>query len=244
MKKLFVLILCLIVLMPAAFSEDWDAPALLNPQEAYDYFVTETDGSDQMLFQIIDIMNEEKAIAEEYGAVKFYMTLYDDSANPAITMVHYLQICDFGYLHITEVTYDDETYYTYDIQDKMYSLIGDQVTVSDSSANDSDDPDWYWNSYVFPFGRLEVLNCMRQDANGYSYFLIKSDDYMTFEYVIGDSMKIRQLRIYTVNAQNDLQLSIVVDYDTSEAQPVPQAVLDKIEKDFGKKPSSSANNAT
>ena len=73
-----------------------------------------------------------------------------------------------------------------------------------------------------------MLNGVRQDENGYSYFLIKSDDTMTFEYVVGGSMKIRQLRVYYSDGSGNLELAILVDYGVSEAQPLPKDLIDHL----------------
>ena len=43
--------------------------ALVNPQEKYDYFVEESDGSEQMLFMMVDLMNDEQSIVEQDGSV-------------------------------------------------------------------------------------------------------------------------------------------------------------------------------
>ena len=69
---------------------------------------------------------------------------------------------------------------------------------------------------------------MRQDENGYLYFLIESDETMTFEFVTGDNMHIEQLRIYDRDEDGVLWLAAYVDYDVGPALEVPQDVLDAI----------------
>lgn len=243
-KRIFISILVLSFLIPIAYSESWQAPALKNPQDAYEYYVEETDGSDQMIFGVIDIMNEEAAIAEEHGAVKFIMSFIGPDGTPMITTYNYLQKSEFGNVHIMETTNWGETSIVYNIGTKMYQLQEDTISVTDNGYT-PEDADWIWNSYIFPFGNLEVLNGVRQDENGYTYFLIKSDDTMTFEYVVGDGMKIKQLRVYYSDGSGNHELAILVDYGVSEAQPLPQDLIDLLAQTAESAPSmnKSSNDA-
>lgn len=228
-KKVFALILILTLLCPLAFAESWDEPALKNPQDAYEYFIEESDGSEQMLFGMIDIMNEELAIAEEHGAVKFIMSYIGPDGTPMITVNNYLQLSEFGNVHIVETSFFGVVSTVYNIGTNMYQVFEDEISVTENGYT-LEEADWFWNSYIFPFGRLEVMNGMRQDENGYSYFLIKSDETMTFEYVVGDSMKVKQLRVYYSDGNGNLDLAIVVDYDVSEAQPLPDDLIDLLKQ--------------
>lgn len=228
-KKVFALILILTLLCPLAFAESWDEPALKNPQDAYEFFIEESDGSDQMIFGMIDIMNEELAIAEEHGAVKFIMSYIGPDGTPMITVNNYLQLSEFGNVHIVETSFFGVVSTVYNIGTNMYQVFEDEISVTENGYT-LEEADWFWNSYIFPFGRLEVMNGMRQDENGYSYFLIKSDETMTFEYVVGDSMKVKQLRVYYSDGKGNLDLAIVVDYDVSEAQPLPDDLIDLLKQ--------------
>lgn len=239
-KRIFISILVLSFLIPIAYSESWQAPALKNPQDAYEYFIEETDGSDQMIFGVIDIMNEEAAIAEEHGAVKFTMSFIGPDGTPMITTYNYLQKSEFGNVHIMETTNWGETSTVYNIGTKMYQLQEDTISVTDNGYT-LEEADWFWNSYIFPFGNLEVLNGVRQDENGYTYFLIKSDDIMTFEYVVGDGMKIKQLRVYYSDGSGNLELAILVDYGVSEAQPLPKDLIDLLTQTAESIPSANTS---
>ena len=125
----------------------------------------------------------------------------------------------------------------------MYQVFEDEISVTENGYT-QEEADWFWNSYIFPFGRLEVMNGMRQDENGFSYFLIKSDETMTFEYVVGDSMKIKQLRVYYADGKGNLELSIVVDYDVSEAQPLPDDLVDLLRQTAENAPVSNQTPAS
>lgn len=239
-KRIFISILVLSFLIPIAYSESWQAPALKNPQDAYEYYIEETDGSDQMIFGVIDIMNEEAAIAEEHGAVKFTMSFIGPDGTPMITTYNYLQKSEFGNVHIMETTNWGETSIVYNIGTKMYQLQEDTISVTDNGYT-LEEADWFWNSYIFPFGNLEVLNGVRQDENGYTYFLIKSDDIMTFEYVVGDGMKIKQLRVYYSDGSGNHELAILVDYGVSEAQPLPKDLIDLLTQTAESIPSANTS---
>lgn len=234
-KRLFSLILLLAFLCPLALSEGWEAPYVKNPQDAYEYYVKETDGSDQMIFGMIDIMNEELALAEEHGAVKFDMSYIGPNGEPMLTVTNYLQLSEYGNVHIIETTAADEQHFVYNIGTNMYHLYGDKIEATPNGYT-LEEADWFWNSYVFPFGNLEVMNGMRQDENGYSYFLIKSDDSMSFEYVVGDSMKIKQLRVYYADGKGNLELAIIVDYGVCPAQPLPEALTELLKQNAGTTP--------
>lgn len=243
LRRILALTFIIALFSCPAFSEEWEAPALKNPQEAYEFFVEETDGSDQMVFGMLDIMNEELSIAKEHGAVKFDMSYIYPDGSVMITATNYLQLSEYGNVHIIETTYGGETHYVYNIGTNMYHLFEDEIEVT-SSGYTPEDADWFWNSYIFPFGSLETLNSMRQDANGYSYFLIKSDETMTFEYVVGDGMKIKQLRVYYSDGNGNLELAIVVDYGVSEAQPLPEALIDLLKKTSETAPAKSNSPAS
>ncbi len=234
-RKLFSLLLVLAFFCPFAISESWEAPAIKNPQDAYDYYVEETDGSDQMIFGMIDLMNEELATAQEYGAVRFDMSYVDTNGEPLITVTNYLQLSEYGNVHIIETTAAGEQHFVYNIGTNMYHLYGDKIEATPNGYT-LEEADWFWNSYVFPFGNLEVMNGMRQDENGYSYFLIKSDDSMSFEYVVGDSMKIKQLRVYYADGKGNLELAIIVDYGVCPAQPLPEALTELLKQNAGTTP--------
>ncbi len=242
-KKVFSIMLILSLLCPLALSESWDEPALKNPQDAYEFFIEESDGSEQMIFGMIDIMNEELALAQEHGAVKFIMTYVLPDGTPMITVNNYLQLSEFGNVHIVETSFFGEVTTVYNIGTNMYQVLEDEIAVSESGYT-PEEADWFWNSYIFPFGRLEVMNGMRQDENGFSYFLIKSDETMTFEYVVGDGMKVRQLRVYYADGKGNLELAIIVDYDVSEAQPLPEDLIDLLKQTKGNEPAASQSPAS
>ena len=69
---------------------------------------------------------------------------------------------------------------------------------------------------------------MRQDENGYAYFLVQSTDTMSFEFVTA-GLRILQTRVYEKNSEGQLALISYVDYDVGEAWEIPQPVIDALE---------------
>ena len=76
-------------------------------------------------------------------------------------------------------------------------------------------------------------NYVWYDENGYAYFFIESTDGMSFEFVVGEGMRIQQLRVYMENESGELKLWSYVDYDVGSAWEIPEIVLDAMEREFG-----------
>lgn len=67
MKRFTVLLLAALLILANcnALSER----SLINPQEQYDHFVEESDGSEQMLFIMVDMVNDEETLVGQDGSV-------------------------------------------------------------------------------------------------------------------------------------------------------------------------------
>lgn len=250
MKRLLALALCaLLSLLPALAEEstvtdsetsipiqslgsmgeevtgDPDEPALKNPKERYEFFMDSTDGSEYMMYVMLDSANDEASDIAEYGAL--YITenqFLNDEGKPTAHIDISLQSTPYGTVMVASTKFLWMEFTSYSIGTHTWSYDGETASPTDSL--EQDDYDFYIESYHFPYGSLETLNGVRQDANGYTYFLIKSSEEMTFEFVIGSAMRIVQLRVYTLNDDGELALTSYVDYDVGPAQEIPQAVLD------------------
>ena len=211
--------------MGGAVTGDFDEPALINPEERYEYFVEETDGSEHLLFVMLDAQNDEARDIEEHGAL--YITenqLLNKQGQPMLKLKMALQDSPFGRVIISDTQVLWRKVNTYSIGNYTFVYEGDDVETHDEEP--LEDFDFYCESYHFPYGRLETLNGVRQDENGYAYFFIKSDETLSFEFVVGEDMRILQLRLYTKNDEGNLALSSYVDYDVGPAWEIPQPVLD------------------
>lgn len=242
MKKIVLLILCLLLaacafaesgdpspalsLQPGEVTGEFDAPAFTNPEARYtDYFVEATDGSENAIFMFLDFMNDEAEDMKDGGSLIVTEHWGVSEDNPAGTKVSIqLQQSPFGPMMIarTKVLWITETVYFCG----EYAFMGDDDGAEAASGNSAEEMEFYTTAYHFPYGRLECLQGVRQDENGYTYFFVKSDDDMSFEFVIGAEMRIVQLRVYVRNDEGALLLNNTVDYETGPAAEIPQAVLD------------------
>ena len=206
--------------VPELTEGGWQAPLVSDPEVLYDIYMDQTDGSDQGVFMLIDAMNdEEEEIADGHALVVMH-TYMDGNGLPVERMKLALQDSEYGhvmicylpsnYADITKCDFADASYYTLD------GLL--------LSTEDPDPEfDWYFTAFHFPFGRLETLNGLRQDDNGYAYMLVRSDETMSFEFVMKDGFEIVSLRVYANDGEH-LTLFMTVDYTIEEAQPLPAAV--------------------
>jgi len=250
MKQLLALALCaLLALLPALAEEstvtdgedsvpiqslgsmggevtgDPDEPALKNPEERYETFFEKTDGSDYLIFVALDNMNDEADDIAEHGAL--YITenqFLNGEGKPTAHIDISLQSTPYGTVIIASTKFLWMEFTSYSIGTHTWSYDGE--TASPTDGLEQEDYDFYIESYHFPYGRLELLNSIRQDENGYTYYFIKSEDFRSFEFVTGENMRIVQLRVYERNDDGELVLNSYVDYDVGPAQEIPQAVLD------------------
>ncbi len=204
---------------------DFDEPAFLHPEERYETFFESTDGSEYTMFVMLDSMNDEAEDIAEHGAL--YITenqMLNEEGKPALQLVMALQNCPYGTVMINEYDFLGKKYTSYSID--VYSFFTDGEDVERMAGFDIDTINYYFESYHFPYGRLQMMNGVRQDDNGYTYFFIKSEEFRSFEFVVGENMRILQLRVYEKDKDGVLALSSYVDYDVGPAWEIPQEVLD------------------
>ena len=155
--------------------------------------------------------------------------MYDAAGRPYVSLHLTLQESPFGRMMISSV--EELNVDIYSIGTRNYKAENGKLTDVFREGT-QEDFDWYWESYCFPYGCLEMLNDMRQDENGYSYYLITSDESMSFEYVAGSGMKIVQLRIYIRDQDGTLCLDSTVDYEAGGAKAIPPTVQRAMKSDF------------
>ena len=205
--------------VPELTEGGWQAPLASDPETLYDIYMDQTDGSDQGVFMLIDAMNDEEEEIADGHALVMVNTLVDGNGRPAEKMKLALQDSEFGHVLIgTPLNY--EGICVYQFADANYYVLDDALLYT---ADPDLEFDWYFTAYHFPFGRLETLNGLRQDDNGYAYMLVRSDETMSFEFVMKEGFEIVSLRIYT-NDGKHLTLLMTVDYTIGDAQPLPEAV--------------------
>ena len=210
---------------PGEVTGEPDSPALKDPGARYEYYTEETDGSEYMMFAMLDAVNDEAADITEYGAL--FITenqLLNDEGVPAVKIGMTLQDSPYGTVLISNMRFlwIDES--TYSIGTHTWTYDGSRA--EEAEGFEQELFDYYTESYHFPYGSLEAMNGVRQDENGYTYYLIRSSEEMSFEFVVGEGMRIVQLRVYTRNEDGELALTSYADYATGPAVEIPQPVLD------------------
>lgn len=211
---------------------DFDEPALTHPEERYDHFVEGSDGSEVLIYGLLDTLNDEAADIEEYGALlATEHQLVDQQGKPGLNVDMAFQDSPYGKVMIMEYRFLWMKIRAYAISHYVFSYDGETVEINEGFEEEAMED--YFESYHFPYGSLKILHGARQDENGYTYFFIRSDDPLTFEFVVGSGMRILQLRVYEKDEDGVLRLSQYVDYDVGPAWEIPQAVLDAMDEVLG-----------
>lgn len=215
----------------ATWAAEPEAPVLKNPQALYSTYFEKTDGSENLLYLLLDQTNDESRNIERYGALIIHQTDFDAQGKMKGEAHLTLQNCDYGKLLITALSDNAFAGANYVVGDRMYqTALG--ILVGRGENPEPEYLNYCWQSIHFPYGNLEVLNGVRQDGCGYSYFLARSDEKTSFEFVADSSMQIEELRIYVRDAAGDMALNSVLRYSLGEAKPIPAMVRSAMEEDF------------
>ncbi len=227
MKKVLLLALALALFCSEPALAEIDAPALKNPQERYDWIMDSTDGSEQLVFMLLDSANDEQESIDRFGRLTTHMAFVDDNGKTVFVNSISQQVTDAGNVQIIYTSmYEDVTMYT-----TPYATVKwESGRIADITAGqDKESFDWTWESYRFPFATLTRLMGTRGDgaegeASEYAYYLIFNEyDNYVMEFA-AEGMAIEQLRIYMQNG-DDWVLSIVVTHEEGEALEIPEEVL-------------------
>ena len=205
-----------------------DTPAPRDPKSRYeDWYVEETDGSEYLMFVMLDGMNDEAEEIKENGALRVAQHILDPSGAELATTYINMQETDYGIVMITRVEANGEMK-----GDVLYTIGGTTFCLKDGAIESEDDfctqenYEFYIESFHFPYGSLQVLHGVRTDENGHAYYLIRSSDSMTFEFAT-NGLKIEQLRVYcSLGDDDELLLMSTVDYTLGPAEEIPQEILD------------------
>lgn len=219
-----LLMLCLIFGMALA---EVDEPALKNPKDRYDIYFDQTDGSEELVFLMVDGVNDEAADVEAHGSLVMKHRFLV-AGMPMIKTNIILQNSEFGPMIVADV---GDGNVMYSLRNDAYIAIPGEPAAK-AQGYSPEEFDWYWESFHFPYGRLEMLNGMRTDEAGNSYMLIKSDETMSFEFAMDGTMRIQQLRVYDHIGEGEMMLSLLVDYSVAPAVEIPEDVLALMHEDF------------
>ena len=231
-KWILFLLACVLMLCGTAFAEGFDEPLLKNPIERYENPMGETDGSEVTLYMLLDSMNDEAALVEEYGALTVTMTFVDETGAPVQQVDNVFQNSPFGKMQIMRSGKGLFAQEVYMVDGHSFAMFLKQPSYS-GQLQTSEEFDAYWESYLFPFGPLDALLGLRQDEAGNAYFLIRSDDVTVFEFATGVNTKIHELRMYSVTEDGETVLSALITNSVGEAEPIPEKVAALIAETLG-----------
>ncbi len=232
MKRMLVLLAAaLLMLLGCALGER----ALVNPQENYEYFMEESDGSEQLIFMMVDSVNDEADIVEKEGSVlirtRFLMNDGTAASELATIDVHLFNFEGVRVIHMLVSMYGETQGDMYDTASNMYTVQeGGGVTVEPSQMA-AEDYNAYWEHFVFPYyAPLESLAGMRQDDE-HTCFLVRSDGGDTLlEYVVStDGMVLLGMNQYERDgADSDYYLTLYTEIIRGEDVTLPENVIDAI----------------
>lgn len=221
--------------------------ALVNPQEKYDYFVEESDGSEQMLFMMVDLMNDEQSIVEQDGSV---LIVQHYLLNDGVTAQDYMQMETRLYVtkcgHVGQYTTfigGEQQFDLFLTRDYMYQFDESGKVNVDKSSMDSESFEGTWESWIFPFYTpLETLAATRQDEDGYTYFLVISDGGDSLlEYVVSSSgMTLAGMNHYMRGDEDDnYYLWMYTEVVRGEGAEIPVKILQAISENETATPANS-----
>lgn len=233
MKRFTVLLLAALLILAScsALSER----SLMNPQEQYDHFVKESDGSEQMLYTMVDMVNDEETLVQQDGSVlvRQHFVMNDGQTSvDYMTVETRLFLCDFGRVVQMTVLVDGEVLgEIFSTENYSYQLSDSGSIEISAPAMSADDFNGTWENWVFPYYTpLEVLNGMREDGKGTMYFIVSSDEGDSLlEYVVSqDGMVLLGVNHYVRSDEGDdnYYLWLYTEVIRGEGAALPQSFLD------------------
>lgn len=168
----------------------FDEPAPTNPEERYEIFFDESDGreeggfaafdfsfgeeeqpgflfegtdaSEEGLYMVLDVLNDESRDIEKHGA--FYMKVHQQK--PPMTVQMAMQNTPYGKAIIYKYQVLWMKTYMYHVDHYYFVYEGETV----ETEYYAEDVQGYCESFHFPYSSLERLRGVREDENGYTYF--------------------------------------------------------------------------
>jgi len=220
--KYILLLLALLCAIPAAADESLpepDEPLARDPASRYELYLDATDGSDVLVFSLLDSLNDENEGLDEGGSLVLESDVYDENGvYSGVTMRQEL----FRYnglavmRAIVNVDPGLEQYYT-----GSSGVHWDGTTAKEIDGYP--DFSYLWDMWHYPYVPSEMMHGMRQDGT-YSYFLMAGVDGSLLEYVTDSGMSIVQTRVYYPDSNGEQTLLFAVSYSRGTAPEVPEEV--------------------
>ncbi len=237
LRRISALLLVLLFAASAALAERYDEPVLKNPRDRYEAYMEKTDGSDALVMMMLDAMNDEAALVEENGPLTASMRHMD--ANGEVMDSDYVTLmnCEYGRILVISSGFTSYDAHVYIIGEEALMEDGGIFETMESGTN-TEELEVLWGCYVYPFADFKMMHGMRQDENGYSYMLLRDAAGDLYEHVLGEGMKILEIRQYTPDENGDMVYKMRVTFSHDSDWEVPEEVLARMAenvKDSSKK---------
>ena len=234
--RIIALLSALLMLLGCAAAEESAAattrpgltePPLRNPQDYYEVYFEQTDGSEDMVFMLLDSMNDEADMVEEHGSVTLVHRFVDENGECTFEFCITLLKCEYGNVMYTWSD-DPEMSDAYISPYVAVTVKNGEVTDVSKNIDLTNNLDDYWGSFVFPYVTPQTLNGVRQDDDGNTCYLVTNTAGGRCEYVTGENMDLKETRLYE-KEDDDWILSTVINprYDDLS---LPDVVLAEIAK--------------
>lgn len=235
MKKAFLslFLIALAAVLTISCAAEPPMPPMENPELLYGdtYFENGSDGSEVILFYLLDAANDEQnEVTDETALVITEHTRIGDKEFVVLNNVW--QNSEFGKVFICSFDIDgcNKTYYMTS-KYVYYTTDGVLTEKVDEESMGGLPFEEFVSNYHFPYGPIETMLGMYQDENGYTYFLVKSTEFEEFEYVAGEGLFIEQMRYY-MYSDGIWQLFEYLDYSIGAPVEIPEFVLAEMRSDF------------
>lgn len=224
MKKILALLISLFLFsFPApAFTDE--IPVLMNPQEQYELYLEGFDESQYMIWEMLDLFNDEQTAVDEHGSLTAVSMLLDENGQYAETV--YTALIGTEYGPVIAIWADSIpgycSYTTGDLSISAFDIDGEHIL----EANELDFQtqfDFLWENQFFPVISLEMTHGVRQDEN-YTYFIISGYDGSLNEYVTANNFELVELRQYWPDAEGNYLLGARICWEFGGVT-VPDDVL-------------------
>ena len=138
-------------------------PPLKNPQDYYEIYVDQTDGSEELIYMMLDITNDEEALVDEHGSVTLVAQVMDERGNCVFTTYTGLMKCEYGLVMRSWTDAFGGMYVTYITERGEINTTSGRITHVDPDSELSQDLDSYWHGCLFPYTAPQVMNGMPAD---------------------------------------------------------------------------------
>lgn len=225
-----VTIVAVVMLCLAAAAAESVVPPEYLSEELYIQDAIMIDQSQEELFELLDVVNDEDADVSKYGALtatEHLLRALDNGSDMQMEM--HLQNSDLGNIIIGKADMEGYDYCVYTAQQYLCTTLNGVISGTMESGT-AEEFDYYFHSYHFPYGEWSELCGVRQDENGNRYILARNGETQYLEYAVDADMRVTQLRIYGRNMTEELILLSYVDYQTGEAEMIPEDVFAALQK--------------